>query len=378
MFLLRKTDSVFKHLTPDKIRRILVCAPNWIGDAVMCIPALQGIRLAFSSAEIFLLARPSVANLLKAHSCVDRIIEYEHQGKHSGLVGKWRLGRTLQSLCCDLGVLFPNSFDAALIAFLARIPRRFGYATDARSLLLTDAVALPLQARQMHQVKYYEGFIRAICPTYSSTPPVLSVSIEDEARANKLLAGHAVPEDGVLLGLNPGSVYGGAKRWLPERFAEAADHIVQNMVTRGLHVDRVWCAIVGAPGEEVLGQRIAGLMQTKPVVLSGKTSLGVLKAVIQRCRLFLTNDTGPMHIASALGVPVVAVFGPTNHTATSPYGEDHILVRTPVDCSPCMLRECPIDHRCMTGVTVEQVVRAAEQVLAGKGPSSFGKTWFNP
>lgn len=344
----------------------------------MCIPALQGIHLAFSSAEIFLLARPSVANLLKAHSCVDRIIEYEHQGKHSGLVGKWRLGRTLQSLCCDLGVLFPNSFDAALIAFLARIPRRFGYATDARSLLLTDAVALPLQARQMHQVKYYEGFIRAICPTYSSTPPVLSVSIEDEARANKLLAGHAVPEDGVLLGLNPGSVYGGAKRWLPERFAEAADHIVQNMGTRGLHVDRVWCAIVGAPGEEVLGQRIAGLMQTKPVVLSGKTSLGVLKAVIQRCRLFLTNDTGPMHIASALGVPVVAVFGPTNHAATSPYGEDHILVRTSVDCSPCMLRECPIDHRCMTGVTVEQVVRAAEQVLAGKGPSSFGKVWFNP
>ena len=253
MFLLRKTDSVFKHLTPDKIRRILVCAPNWIGDAVMCIPALQGIRLAFSSAEIFLLARSSIANLLKTHSCIDRIIEYEHQGKHSGLFGKWRLSRTLQSLDCDVGVLFPNSFDAALVAFLARIPRRFGYATDGRSLLLTDAVGLPPKARQVHQVKYYEEFIRSICPTYSSTPPVLSVSIEDEARANKLLADYAVPKDSVLLGLNPGSVYGGAKRWLPERFAEAADQIAQNVVAHGLQPDRVRCVIVGGPGEEVLG-----------------------------------------------------------------------------------------------------------------------------
>ena len=275
-------------------------------------------------------------------------------------------------------MLFPNSFNAALVVFLARIPRRFGYATDGRSLLLTDVVAVPPQARQMHQVKYYEEFVRSICPTYSSTPPVLSVSSDDEVQANKLLARHAVPEDSVLLGLNPGSMYGRAKRWLPERFAEAADRIVQNVFTRGMHPDRVRCVILGAPGEEVLGQDIAGLMQMKPVVLSGKTSVGVLKAVIQRCRLFLTNDTGPMHIANALGVPVVAVFGPTDHATTSPYGEGYILVRTPVDCSPCMLRECPIDHRCMTGVTVEQVVCAAEQVLAGKGPSPFGKIWVDP
>ena len=378
MFLLGKTDSVSEQLTPDKIRRILVFAPNWIGDAVMCTPALQSIRLAFSSAEIFLLARPSIANLLNTHSCVDRIIEYEHQGEHSGLVGKWRLGRTLQSLGCDSAVLFPNSFNAALVAFLARIPRRFGYATDGRSLLLTDVIALPPQARQMHQVKYYEEFIRSICQTYSSTQPVLSVATDDVAGANKLLARHAVPEDSVLFGLNPGAMYGSAKQWLPERFAEAADHIVQNMATHGVHAGYVQCVIVGAPGEETLGQHIAGLMRTNPVVLSGKTSLGVLKAVIKRCRLFLTNDTGPMHIANALGTPVVAVFGPTNHVTTSPYGEGYILVRTPVDCSPCMLRECPIDHRCMTGVTVEQVVRAAEQVLAGKGLSPLEKIWVNP
>ena len=165
---------------------------------------------------------------------------------------------------------------------------------------------------------------------------------------------------------------------MAERFAEAADQIAQNVVAHGLQPDRVRCVIVGGSGEEVLGQHIADLMQTKPVVFSGKTSIGVLKAIIQRCRLFLTNDTGPMHIANALGVPVVAVFGPTNHATTSPYGEGHILVRTPVNCSPCMLRECPIDHRCMTGVTVEQVVCAAEQILAGKEFPLFEKIWINP
>jgi heptosyltransferase-2 len=277
-----------------------------------------------------------------------------------------------------LAVLFPNSFNAALVVFLARIPRRFGYAADGRSLLLTDTVAPPSQSKQMHQVKYYEEFIRSICPAYSSTPPLLKVSIDDEVQANKLLASHAVSEDVVLLGLNPGAVYGGAKQWLPERFAGAADQIVQNIATDRIHADHVRCVIVGAPGEETLGLYVAGLMRTRPVVLSGKTSLGELKAVIQRCRLFLTNDTGPMHIANALGTPVVAVFGPTNHTTTSPYGEDHILVRTSVDCSPCMLRECPIDHKCMTGVTVEQVVRAAEQVLAERESSPPRKIWFNP
>ena len=244
--------------------------------------------------------------------------------------------------------------------------------------MLTDTVAPPSQSKQMHQVKYYEEFIRSICPAYSSTPPLLKVSIDDEVQANKLLASHAVSEDVVLLGLNPGAVYGGAKQWLPERFAGAADQIVQNIATDRIHADHVRCVIVGAPGEETLGLYVAGLMRTRPVVLSGKTSLGELKAVIQRCRLFLTNDTGPMHIANALGTPVVAVFGPTNHTTTSPYGEDHILVRTSVDCSPCMLRECPIDHKCMTGVTVEQVVRAAEQVLAERESSPPRKIWLNP
>jgi len=355
-------------LNPDQIHRILVRGPNWVGDAVMCTPALQGIRQTFPSAEISLLARPAVANLLRGHSSFDRTIVYEHQDEHAGFLGTFRLAKTLKALSFDVAILFPNAFDAALLTFLARIPRRYGYATDGRSLLLTDAVSLPPQANALHQVRYFEELIRPLCPTYSSQPPVLTVSGDDEDQAAQLFARNAVSEDCVLVGLNPGSMYGGAKRWLPERFAEAADQVVENLATKEKSA-AVRVVIVGAPGEEVLGHQIAGLMRMYPAVLSGQTSLGVLKAVIKRCRLFLTNDTGPMHIANALGIPVVAVFGPTDHTTTAPFASGHVVVRTPVNCSPCLLRECPIDHRCMTGVTVEQVVQGAQQVLKNRDSS---------
>ncbi len=359
-------------LHPDLIRRILVRGPNWVGDAVMCTPAMQGIRQTFPSAEISLLARPAVANLLRGHSSVDRTIVYEHQDQHAGCLGTFRLAKTLKALAFDVAVLFPNAFDAALLTFLARIPRRYGYATDGRSLLLTDAVSLPPQAKTLHQVRYYEELIRPLCPTYSSKPPVLTVSEDDESQAAKLFTANAVSEACVLVGLNPGSMYGEAKRWLPERFAEAADQVVESLATKEKSA-AVRVVIVGAPGEEGLGHQIAGLMQTHPAVLSGQTSLGVLKAVIKRCRLFLTNDTGPMHIASALGIPVIAVFGPTDHTTTSPFVSGHVVVRTPVNCSPCLLRECPIDHRCMTGVTVEQVVQGTQQVLKDRDVSPLQK-----
>jgi heptosyltransferase-2 len=360
---------VLSILKPELIQRILVRGPNWVGDAVMCTPALGAIRQRFPAAEISLLARPAVANLLSGHTSLDQTIVYEHQGQHAGFMGRFRLAKYLKTLNFDLAVLFPNSLDAALLAFLAKIPRRYGYSTDGRSVLLTDAISLSANAKQLHQVQYYEELIRPLCPTYSSKAPRLSISQSEKDQANQLLLANAVPKDCLLIGLNPGSMYGEAKRWLPERFAEAADQLVEMVATNSKSMAEAKCLILGAPGEEELGHQIAKLMKTHPVVLSGQTTLGSLKAVVQRCQLFLTNDTGPMHIASALGVPVVAVFGPTDHTTTSPYASGHVVVRTSVDCSPCLLRECPIDHRCMTGVTVEQVVQRAQQVLQGRNDS---------
>ncbi len=354
---------MFGELKADMIRRILVRAPNWVGDAVMCTPALHCLRETFAEAEIYLLARPTVADLLKGHPSVDHMLVYEYRGEHAGFMGRVRLARALRAIHFDLAILFPNALDAALLAFLAGIPRRYGYARDGRSLLLTDAIPLSPGAKQLHQVRYYEELVRSLCPSSIHHPLLLHVSREDEDAASRLLSARGVSMDCVLLGVNPGSMYGGAKRWLPERFADAADQLVERLTTFGKSGGEARCVIVGAPGEERLGRQIADLMRTPPVVLSGRTSLGVLKAVIQRCRLFLTNDTGPMHIANALGIPVIAVFGPTDHRTTAPFGSGHVVVRSPVDCSPCLLRECPIDHRCMTGVTVEHVLQGAQQVL---------------
>jgi heptosyltransferase-2 len=164
----------------------------------------------------------------------------------------------------------------------------------------------------------------------------------------------------VVIGVNPGSTYGGAKRWLPDRFAASTERLCRRLQDFGR---RPAVVVIGAKGEEPLGREIASRMTAPCAVLSGSTSIRELMAVIKRCSVLVTNDTGPMHMASALGVPVVAIFGPTDWRTTSPYGREQALLRHPVECAPCMLRECPIDHRCMTGVTVEQVFDAASKVI---------------
>jgi len=341
----------------DSVRRVLVRGPNWIGDAVMSEPALAAIRGIFPNAEIVLLVKPVIAELLKGHSAVDRVAIYEDQGRHAGLSGKWRLARALRRERFDVAILFQNAFEAALLAFLAGIPCRYGYATDGRGWLLSNPIARPDREAIGHQVQYYLAVLKPLGATQAPRPPRLSLSVSEEAQMNRGLAEVGIAESDFVLGLNPGSTYGSAKRWLPERFAEAADRLLQDQLGEGERAVRV--VIVGARGEEVVGQAIADRMLVKPVVLSGRTTIRELMAVIKRCGLFITNDTGPMHVAAAFGVPVVAIFGPTDFRSTAPFGDGHAIVRHPVECAPCLLRECPIDHRCMTRVTVDQVHEAA-------------------
>jgi heptosyltransferase II len=335
--------------------RLLIRGTNWIGDAVMSEPALSAVRQAFPKAEITLLAKPAIAELLQQHPAVDRLLVYDHRGRHARFSGKWALGSELRRGRFDVAILFQNAFEAALLAFLAGIPRRYGYGTDGRGFLLTDAVTVPDRTALMHQTQYYLGLLRPLGITPQPAAPRLFVSEAEEERMRERLVEAGIQATEALIGINPGSTYGSAKRWLPERFADATDRVVEQFGGR--------VVIVGAAGEEALGQAIAERLRSKPVVLSGRTSIRELMAVIKRCRLFVTNDTGPMHMAAAFGVPVVAVFGPTDFRTTSPFGETHRIVRQSVECSPCLLRECPIDHRCMTGVTVEQVYEAAVKQL---------------
>jgi heptosyltransferase-2 len=354
----------------EAIKRILVRGPNWLGDAVMCEPALRGLRKLFPDAQIALLVKPAVADLFVGHPTLTRVLTYESKGRHAGLPGKWALAGQLRRQGFDLAVLFQNAFEAAFLTFLAGVPRRYGYATDGRSLLLSDSVAAPDRHTLVHQVRYYWDLLKPLGLTGDPPAPELTVfPEEEEAMAGRFAKGGLTATD-VVVGINPGSTYGGAKRWLPERFAEVTDrlsHTIQESPGKQVSV-----VIFGAAGEEHLGQEIAARLQLPSLVLSGATTIRELMAALKRCTMLLTNDTGPMHIASAFQVPVVAIFGPTDWRTTSPFGNAHAIVRQPVDCAPCLLRECPIDHRCMTRVTVDQVYEAATKQLAPLGVRGEG------
>ena len=341
----------------------------------MCEPALRGLRRLFPDAQIALLVKPAVADLFAGHPALTRVLTYDTKGRHAGLFGKWALAGQLRRQGFDLAVLFQNAFEAAFLTFLASVPRRYGYATDGRSLLLSDPVAAPDRRTLVHQVRYYWDLLKPLGLTGDPPAPELVVFPEEEqAMAGRFAQGGLTASD-VVVGINPGSTYGMAKRWLPERFAEVTERLCRTI--RESREQQVSVVIFGAKGEERLGQEIAARLSSRSLVLSGATTIRELMAAVKRCAMLLTNDTGPMHIASAFQVPVVAIFGPTDWRTTSPFGSAHAIVRQPVDCAPCLLRECPIDHRCMTRVSVEQVYEAATKQIGVRG-EGLGENPFPP
>jgi heptosyltransferase II len=338
-------------------RKIIVRAPNWIGDAVMCEPALRGLRSLFPAAELTMLAKTTIAELFTAYSGLDRVLVYDDKVAHAGIAGKWSLAGSLRSHGFDLAILFQNAFEAAFIAWLAGIPRRYGYTTDGRVLFLTEPVAVPHRDRPVHQVEYYWNMLKPLGLSGAVPRPTLHVSADEDHMADARLASAGIDSSDLIIGVNPGSTYGKAKRWLPDRFADVARQLAERLEKE--ERAHVAVALLGAKGEESLGKDIASRIDCRSIVLSGATSIRELMAVVKRCRLLITNDTGPMHIAAAFGIPIVAVFGPTDSRTTAPYRQERSVVREAVDCAPCLLRECPIDHRCMTRVSVDRVYDAA-------------------
>jgi len=361
----------------EAVKSILVRGPNWLGDAVMCEPALRGLQRLFPDAQIALLVKSAVADLFTGHPALTRVMTYDVNGHHAGLSGKWVLAGQLRQQGFDMAVLFQNAFEAAFLTFLAGVPRRHGYATDGRSLLLSDPVAVPDRHRLVHQVRYYWDLLKPLGLTGDPSAPELVVFPEEDQAMMGRFAQSGLAASDVVVGINPGSTYGGAKRWLPERFAEVTERLCRTI--RESREQEVSVVIFGAKGEERLGREIASHLSSRSLVLSGATTIRELMAAVKRCTVLLTNDTGPMHIAAAFQVPVVAIFGPTDWRTTSPFGNAHAIVRQPVDCAPCLLRECPIDHRCMTRVTVDQVYEAAVKQVRGLSGSSglFGLTQTN-
>jgi heptosyltransferase-2 len=322
--------------------RIVVRAPNWIGDVVLALPAVRDLRRNFPEARIEVLARPWVAPLYAAVTEVDAV------RTSAGVSSDADAMRG----AFDAAVLLPNSFASAWAAYRAGVPQRWGYATDGRRPLLTRACRVPAEVRRRSQVYYYRAMLAGVGLRVSAAPDAsLSCPPEWAARGAELLGG-----GGPWLGLNPGAFHGTAKRWLPERYAAVGDTLARRAGAR--------IAILGGAAERPLGQAIAGAMRAPARVLTGETTLTEMAGVLSRLALLVTNDSGPMHVAAALGVPVVAVFGPTDPRETGPVGDGHRVVREPVHCSPCGQRECPIDHRCMTRIGADRVADEARAAFA--------------
>lgn len=341
-------------------RRILVRATNWVGDAVMSLPALHSLRERFPEAHIAILARPWVADLYTREPFCDEVIPYEASKGWRGLRAKWRIARDLRRRGFDCALLLQNAFEAAALAWVARIPERIGYDRDGRGTLLTNAVRVPKPGEiPKHQRFYYLELLKRSGLIESYSPDVqvrLSGGSAAAEQGSRRFEERGL--NGRVIGLSPGAAYGNAKRWLPERFVETVKRLTAEL---GASV-----AIFGSIQEAELGGQIAESLSKQGVLavnLAGATSLREFIEMAAACELFLTNDSGSMHIASALGVPTVVVFGPTDEFATGPAGKRFAVIREPVECAPCHNRECPIDHRCMTRVDAERVAEAALQLL---------------
>lgn len=346
--------------------RILVRVPNWVGDAVLCLPALDKLREKFPAAELTVLARPGVADLFRRRAGVGRVLLFEHRGRHRGLGGLWRLVGELRREQFEQAVLFQNAFQAALLTWLAGIPRRVGYARDARGPLLTHPIPVPRPGEvPPHETYYYLELLHR-AGWLATLPVVERIPLEPEpaavermrGRLRELGLGEPNPAARLRVVLAPGAAYGSAKCWLPERYAALADRLVETYNAAVL--------LCGTWAETSLGEAITARMQAKPISLLGATTLEEFLALLPAMDLFIGNDSGAMHLAAGVGLPQVVIFGPTDEAGTGPLNPRARLVKQAVSCSPCFLRHCPVDHRCMTRVSVEQVWQAVEAALADR------------
>ncbi|MBC8199086.1 MAG: lipopolysaccharide heptosyltransferase II [Desulfobacterales bacterium] len=345
-----------KSLNLRSIKRLLIRSTNWIGDAVMTTPAVRAIRKNFPDAKISLLTKPWVAPVFSDSPYVDNLLIYDEAEKHKGLSGKLRLARELKQYGFDAAILLQNAFEAALITFFAGIPCRIGYNTDVRGFLLTHSVFCTPQIKKMHQTGYYLGILQGIGLKADGLGLDLVVNKKYQKRAVEILEEHGISRTNRLVGINPSATFGPAKQWFPERYAALSDKIHE--------VFGADILLFGGPGDRELGRKISKMMKYPPVDLSGKTDLGEAIALINMCNLFITNDSGLMHVAAAFDIPLIAIFGSTNPVTTGPKGLNSRIVRIPVECSPCLKPKCPKGHlECMNEIDVDMVFDMAKELL---------------
>jgi heptosyltransferase-2 len=338
-------------------RRVLVVSPNWLGDAIMALPAIADVKRQDPSAHLVVAARPAVASLFRLAPYVDAVVTLEWRGRTLRREG-WDADLvSLRGAACRTAILLPNSFAAAWLTWRAGIAERWGYAADLRRPLLTRAIRKP--SGSVHQAEYYQFLVRALGIRTGAREAVLDVPDAARRAARALLMDRGWDGGCPLIAMAPGAAYGTAKRWLPEHFARLAVMLSNERAAQ--------CVLVGSGADGETTALVRALVRADasrpPIDLAGATSLDTLAGVLSLAEVCVSNDSGAMHLAAALGRPVVAIFGPTDERATRPLG-DHEVIVEPVFCRPCMLRDCPIDHRCMKRITVDTVLAAVSRRLA--------------
>lgn len=335
--------------------KIMIRAANWVGDAIMTTPVIRAIRKNYPLSRITVLAKPWVIPVHAHSPYIDEIMVYENSTRHKKGLGTIRLSRDIRRQKFDLCVLMQNAFEAALITFLGGVKERLGYDTDARALLLNRVVKMNPELKKRHLTEYYTGILKGAGLRDDGQKMDLFLSAEDEKWASQFLAGEGVGTSDPIIGINPGATGGTAKRWFPERYAELAGQLSKRYGAKVL--------IFGGPSDRALGDQINEMSRNCCVNIAGRTTLGHAFALIDRLDLFVTNDSGLMHAAAALGTNQVAVIGSTDYIATSPLNENSTMVRVKTSCAPCLKGTCPTDHRCMDRISVEKVLESCGSYL---------------
>ncbi|MBS1810393.1 MAG: lipopolysaccharide heptosyltransferase II [Acidobacteria bacterium] len=350
--------------SPD-IRKILVRGTNWLGDAVMTIPALEQLRASFPQTQITLLAPPRAAEVFSGFPHVDEVVPYlrKEKGRQAFLDAM----RFLRNERYDLAILFQNAFEAALLAFLGGVKVRIGYDTQGRGALLTHKLQRLEAHRNRHQTHDYLDVVaeaervcldREVVTTRQNIPSLIANRKQIQAADALLRRAQIDSQSQQLIALNVGATNSRAKCWPEDRFAALADRLVAELNAR--------IVLIGAGSERADAEHVIAQMKHKNAAtnLAGETSIAELIGLLARCDLVVTNDTGPAHVAAALNKPTLTIFGPTNEFETAPLGTHSALIRVDdIDCARCMHRDCPIDHRCMTRLHVDAVATKAFSLL---------------
>ena len=340
-------------------QKIIIKSVNWVGDTILTTPSIRLVRRQYPDARIVVIARPWVADVLRDNPDIDDIWVV-NESKDPAVF--FKLLFRIRKERFDLGIVFPNSFISAFILWAGGVRHRIGYNRDGRGWMLSERIPVTPDILKKHQVEYYLDILQSICPMGTAERNlILPVNETARKKVQALLREKGIDDElersYPLVGINPGAFYGSAKRWLPERFAAVADYLQLK------HTARV--IVTGTSQEKPIVDDIIKMTHEKNIYsVAGEINLRELTALLDSLDVYITNDSGAMHVAAAVGTPVVAIFGSTDWLTTAPYSDKAVIVRKDIECAPCLKRDCPEDHACMKAITVEDVTSRADAQLA--------------